>query len=134
VDEIKLKAKQIKRLNRLLESRESIDIKLLIAGYDAGKHWARHFAEFEHLERLDCVREKIESLDRGDSVSESFGGCSPGESFLSVIAPVVSGDQSAVDDFWDAVIGVSNEARDDDTFVAGFAHGVLKRWDELNEH
>lgn len=118
---------------RLRASKQKAKVAEFKLGHDLGQKWAEQSAEAAALQRLEDLRDELESqpqLDWDDffdwSEPQVYG---PDEHLFFAMFPEADKDRRASEDFWECVVGdaIQNSAFSSE-LLRGFAEGAIELW------
>ena len=121
-------------IRRLSESKVQVEKLEHDNGVEAGRCWVDQSADYSEVRNLsdwwDSTSEYDRELQLTTLETDAFGAS-------HLLACVIRGndkcDRRDSDEFWDSAIGESNQQRNSDQFVRGFAEGAYEVWNQLKE-
>lgn len=125
-------------LERLRASKRRGETTDYQDGYRLGKKWAEESAEASELQRLEDLRDELESQPQHDwddyfdlSEPRVYG---PDEGLYFALHPEVGKDRRAAEDFWQSIAGDSvRESANAGAFLMGFTEGALDVWSSVKD-
>ena len=122
-------------INRLRASKRKMEAESVPEGFECGRNWATHIADYKQLSHLAQWRENIEKSGTIEQWIESIQRKGIAASYP--LAKVIEGnkelDEKNIRRFWDSAADGFHEQRGNSVFVLGFAKGALSVWESVKD-